>query len=136
MSQKPYTIYDLETGEARQTGFTPEAQIGSMKDCIEPGQGFIQKAVNPLTHRVSKGKRVIKRRKADLTRESQEEAWRALKAKRNHLLVESDKTQVPDAPFDHEAWREYRQALRELPQNTQDPLKPNWPEPPQHPWRK
>lgn len=38
---------------------------------------------------------------------------------RNRLLVESDWTQLPDAPLKEEerkAWKDYRQALRDLPQ--------------------
>ena len=43
MTQKPYTIYDLETGEAIQTGYTPEKQLDAMRTCVEDGQGFTQK---------------------------------------------------------------------------------------------
>ena len=42
-----------------------------------------------------------------------------LREERNRLLAESDWTQMPDAPLDartRQAWREYRQALRDLPQ--------------------
>jgi|YNPBryunderm2012_1023409.scaffolds.fasta_scaffold62590_1 hypothetical protein len=44
---------------------------------------------------------------------------RWLREERNRLLAESDWTQMPDAPLDErtrQAWREYRQALRDLPQ--------------------
>ena len=34
---------------------------------------------------------------------------------RNHLLAESDWTQLPDATCDSEAWATYRQALRDFP---------------------
>ena len=34
---------------------------------------------------------------------------------RNHLLKESDWTQVADAPVDQQAWATYRQALRDFP---------------------
>ena len=34
---------------------------------------------------------------------------------RDRLLVESDWTQVADAPVDQQAWATYRQALRDFP---------------------
>ena len=34
---------------------------------------------------------------------------------RNHLLKESDWTQVADAPVDQQAWATYRQTLRDFP---------------------
>lgn len=54
----------------------------------------------------------------------------AIRIKRNSLLAGSDWTQIPDAPVDKNAWAEYRQALRDLPQNTIDPENPVWPTPP------
>jgi hypothetical protein len=57
-------------------------------------------------------------------------AFNVIRAIRNILLKESDWTQTPDAPVDSEAWAEYRQALRDLPENTIDPENPVWPTPP------
>lgn len=59
--------------------------------------------------------------------EALEAAWDALRAKRDALLAESDWTQLPDAPVDAEAWAVYRQALRDLPENTADPAEVVWP---------
>lgn len=53
--------------------------------------------------------------------------WLELRAKRDHLLTSSDWTQVSDAPVDHAAWATYRQNLRDLPDNTTDPLNVTWP---------
>lgn len=53
--------------------------------------------------------------------------WPDLRAKRDALLAESDWTQLPDAPVDAKAWAVYRQALRDLPENTTDPADPVWP---------
>lgn len=57
-------------------------------------------------------------------------SWAELRAERDRLLVNCDWTQVPDAPVDQAAWAVYRQALRDLPDNTQDPRNPAWPTPP------
>lgn len=51
----------------------------------------------------------------------------ALRAERDRLLAASDWTQLPDAPLADEqrtAWRDYRQALRDLPETG------DWPAPP------
>ena len=56
-----------------------------------------------------------------------------LRAKRNTLLTESDWTQYTDSPLDDEVkaeWAVYRQLLRDLPENTDDPANPTWPTPP------
>jgi hypothetical protein len=38
-----------------------------------------------------------------------------MRIQRDRLLVESDWTQVADAPVDQQAWATYRQALRDFP---------------------
>jgi hypothetical protein len=45
-----------------------------------------------------------------------EQKWDQIKLWRNAELNQTDYTQLPDAPTDKEAWAEYRQALRDLPQ--------------------
>lgn len=40
---------------------------------------------------------------------------RLMRAHRDRLLVESDWTQLPDAPVDRQAWAAYRQTLRDFP---------------------
>jgi len=59
-----------------------------------------------------------------------ETAWAIFKSERNLRLAACDWTQVPDAPVDHQAWAVYRQQLRDLPENTEDPRHPVWPTPP------
>jgi hypothetical protein len=53
--------------------------------------------------------------------------WERLRIKRDRMLVESDWTQLSDAPVDTQAWAEYRQALRDLPEQVTDPRKAVWP---------
>lgn len=59
------------------------------------------------------------------------EAARTFRIQRNRLLQASDWTQVPDAPVDQAAWATYRQQLRDLPENTDDPRDVVWPQKPQ-----
>ena len=50
-----------------------------------------------------------------------------IRTKRDRLLQESDWTQLNDAPVDREAWAQYRQALRDLPQQEGFPGEVVWP---------
>lgn len=55
---------------------------------------------------------------------SVEQKWNLIKARRRELLTECDWTQIPDAALTLEekaAWSEYRQALRDLPQDFENP---------------
>ena len=56
-----------------------------------------------------------------------------IRALRDAKLAECDWTQVPDAPVDAEAWRVYRQKLRDLPSEYPNILSIDevvWPNPP------
>ena len=54
----------------------------------------------------------------------------SVRADRNRRLSESDWTQVADAPVDQAAWAVYRQALRDVPNQTGFPWDITWPETP------
>jgi hypothetical protein len=56
--------------------------------------------------------------------------WERLRNRRDNLLSATDHRMVADAPWDTEPWAAYRQALRDLPEQTSDPRKAVWPEPP------
>ena len=45
-------------------------------------------------------------------------------------LIQSDWTQLPDAPVDQAAWATYRQALRDLPVSNKNPQLINLPDEP------
>ena len=62
---------------------------------------------------------------------SEEQLAAAARSERNRLLAASDWTQVPDAPVDQQAWAEYRQALRDVPQQNGFPTDINWPTKPE-----
>lgn len=53
--------------------------------------------------------------------------WAKVRTERDLRLAACDWTQIPDAPVNKIAWMAYRQALRDLPQNTIDPRDPAWP---------
>ena len=56
-------------------------------------------------------------------------ALEELRRKRNNLLKESDWRAVSDLTMS-DAWKTYRQTLRDLPANTADPNNVTWPEEP------
>lgn len=57
-----------------------------------------------------------------------ESALENLREERDKLLAESDWTQNRDVILSNDAeWAAYRQALRDLPANTEDPNNPVWP---------
>lgn len=63
--------------------------------------------------------------------EREEFAWHRLRVERDRRLAKSDWTQVEDAPKSmKQEYKSYRQALRDLPENTTDPFSPNWPDEP------
>jgi hypothetical protein len=54
-----------------------------------------------------------------------------MRAERDSKLVETDWTQVLDAAVDQAAWANYRQALRDVPQQDDFPNTVVWPEQPE-----
>lgn len=54
-----------------------------------------------------------------------------VRQQRNELLADCDWTQLADAPGNSLQWANYRQALRDVPQQTGFPWSVVWPNPPQ-----
>ena len=68
--------------------------------------------------------------RAELDEKMIEETADQMRSERDALLAKSDWTQVADAPVDAEAWAVYRQALRDVPQQSGFPGDIEWPTPP------
>ena len=56
--------------------------------------------------------------------------WSELRRQRNHLLKASDYTVLPDSPLNQDAWKQYRQTLRDLPASVTNPLDVIFPDKP------
>lgn len=57
-------------------------------------------------------------------------AWAEIRTQRNERLAACDWTQLPDAPVNVLPWAIYRQALRDITQQT-DPFNITWPQEPE-----
>ena len=117
-----WTHYDAESGEIIFTFDGRPADIALNQPCIE-GE------YSANLFRIVDGLPVAKDA-AEIEQVEIAFAWVAFRNRRNQLLSACDWTQVPDAPVDRAAWAAYRQALRDLPANTDDPRNPQWPSPP------
>lgn len=68
-----------------------------------------------------------------LVEEAKEAAWALLRKERDAKLAACDFTQIADAPLSNTqkvAWAGYRQDLRQLPENIENPLDFEWPQVP------
>jgi lysophospholipase L1-like esterase len=63
---------------------------------------------------------------AELARLTAEQPWKILRQRRDQLLTETDYLALADSTMTDEM-QAYRQALRDLPANTEDPANPVWP---------
>jgi hypothetical protein len=64
----------------------------------------------------------------------EEHRWELFRTMRNLRLQSSDRRMLWDSGLtdaQKQQWANYRQALRDLPDNTTNPSEPVWPEPPQ-----
>ena len=124
---KSYAIYEVVTGEIKQVIMTPfESEVAAT---LLEGQSYKEIDPDPVTD-------VDKQRfngEGDIEFFTPAVDPEIAKLKfiksRNKKLLASDWTQLPDAPVDKEAWAEYRQKLRDLPETT-DPLNIVWPDRP------
>lgn len=57
--------------------------------------------------------------------------WHLVREDRTNRLLQSDWTQLVDAPVNQEEWASYRQLLRDITETTDDPFAINWPNPPE-----
>jgi len=121
---KTYTIYN-EHGEITSLFVGAEDQVSLN---VGDGLHYIEGGYSSIEYKIIDGKPVLKSQDEKLT--PIDEVWSEFRNTRDIKLQLSDWTQVPDAPVDQAAWAAYRQQLRDLPDNTEDPRNPVWPTPP------
>lgn len=96
----------------------------------DDGKWYTKYVVGPLFYAYTNSEGVT------ITVEEQHAAWivtkdaeqaKAIRQQRNQKLIESDWTQVADAPVDKAAWATYRQALRDITAQEEFPHNVVWP---------
>lgn len=118
-----FTVYREDTGEIVRTG---ECEEDSVHLQAGPGEKVIKKyALDGNKKRIDleTGKPVNREK-------SEEELWVEIRIERDKRLASCDWTQVADARVDQQAWAQYREELRDLPDNI-NPRSFTWPTPPQ-----
>ena len=109
---KSYIIYN-SAGVILRSGSCVDTDLGIQ---AEEGEFILEGYCNDTdNHKVIDGQ-VVYSEKVFTVEEVQED----IRRERNTRLARCDWTQVPDAPVDQEAWRTYRQALRDLPSQYQN----------------
>jgi uncharacterized LabA/DUF88 family protein len=66
----------------------------------------------------------------EILQKNKEYLEKATRAERNNLLQNTDWTQIQDSPVNSEAWKNYRQQLRDITTQANFPYEVIWPTPP------
>jgi len=120
------TVYDTTSGKILRRAMLASDMVDAN---LNDGEGWIEGFYDPALFTIQ-NEQPQKIDDAELETAQTDVAWTKLRMVRNSYLTACDWTQVPDAPVDHQAWAVYRQELRDLPDNTEDPRHPVWPIPP------
>ena len=115
---KHYVIYDPTTGDILSCVQAPEEQFPK-EGPLADGSGLAVRygKAEPDAMRVLGG-RIISKTNAAIQNHGVQQIRQSFIAERHRLLASSDWTQVPDVPMTEglrQRWRDYRQALRDLP---------------------
>ena len=118
-----FAFYELDSG-----AIISVVQASSLPDAPD-GYGYVDYQYEKSdTHKYQVVSGVLTAKsQSDVDDLEVQKATQLLRRKRDQMLASCDWTQVPDAPVDQAAWATYRQALRDLPANTDDPANPVWP---------
>ena len=107
-----YTIYKTDTGDIESCGST-NVPINVIS--LETNQSIIEGIFEAEKYKIIDGIAV----------EQTIDIWIEARLKRNALLLESDWTQIQDAPLSDAIklkWKNYRQLLRDLPNSNKNAL--------------
>lgn len=107
-----YNIHQVDVGVAPEGTATHKAVLDNPKFDKESGKWI-------------RNFKLVKRVQTEI-----ESAWNTVKARRNKLLTETDWTQLLDSPLtdeQKEAYKTYRQALRDIPSTFKSPFEVKWP---------
>tara|TARA_R110001632_G_scaffold43319_1_gene109636 strand:- start:204 stop:611 length:408 start_codon:yes stop_codon:yes gene_type:complete len=130
-----YTVYSPINGQIISTIYS--SKVANLELNLPEGSSWIEGEYSGDAYYIKEGAAVELPAKPDYPADfdysleqwvwDEDQSWDDLRSERDKLLAASDWTQVPDAPVDQPAWATYRQELRELPDNTEDPRNITWP---------
>jgi hypothetical protein len=146
---KQFIVYNLQTGEIQKTGICSEhdfylqAQDGEsvIEGLAIANFGYVLNG-NLIAYTTEQQQRKANKPEYDCewsneifdwidvrtNQQKYDEASGVIKITRNELLVESDWTQLPDVILaNKQDWAVYRQALRDIPQQSGYPFNIIWP---------
>lgn len=125
---KTYTIYDSETGSIKRTIKIDEDLL---EINVHDGESYVVgESDNKLDTHYINGEFTGAPTQEELDEIALQQSWIDFRYHRDLRLTQSDWTVSEDSPVDKEAWKTYRQALRDLPENVTDPTDVTWPTPP------
>ena len=137
----PYSIGDLRRDNPN-TSFPRNPSVELLADwnvfpVVDrpvPMHDTATKTITQTEPTLENGEWVINWEVSDLSQEEitarSEQASASVRANRDALLTSCDWTQLPDSSADKEAWANYRQQLRDLPEQAGFPYEISWPEQP------
>jgi len=128
-----FTFYDTSNGKVLFVSDLQSEDNASNIAAVTEGSSYVSGEYPSDLYVFNDGQPVMKS-DDDLAAEASNIAWMRMKDVRNSVLSQCDWTQMPDSPLTDEqkqAWATYRQALRDLPENTADPRNPTWPTKPE-----
>lgn len=119
----------------------PQATGGTVYQYSQPagveqidGKWYTKYVLGPIfTDTTAEDGTVTTAAQHEATYKAQKDAERAksVREERNRKLAETDWTQLVDAPVDSLAWANYRQGLRDVPDQPDFPFNVTWPSQPQ-----
>ena len=119
---------------AKQAGFFHASVHSTLPDDAKPVE---EKEYVRLLSAQSEGKRIVADASGNPTLSDEqpviEVTEESVRSKRDNLLNESDRYMLPDYPISDngkQLWVDYRQALRDIPNQPGFPQEVNWPETP------
>ena len=116
-----HTIQWYDTwGEVEYNDGSPNEKIEELGIFSQASETFENEKVRLVNERIDEEAAI----------EAARDYWKELRILRDGKLSKCDWTQIADVSLTEEqktAWRTYRQALRDLPGNTEDPKNPIWP---------
>ena len=100
--------------EGSQPSYDPKTQTISDQDTVDANAKVVNRTWSAVSY----------------SQDQIDAEWARVRSNRNSRLRASDFTQLADAPLtvqEKSDWTAYRQALRDLPQNTVNPFDVTWP---------